>query len=79
MQSRRVIDVVVLMLISTNGYALPASSGYLRPAWWCGVVSLAASAAGQNAGSPARVPEVEIRRLLSAQVAAWNRETWRVT
>jgi beta-aspartyl-peptidase (threonine type) len=67
------VVVILVMLISTNGYALPVSSGYLRPALWCGVASLAASAAGQNAGPPRPVPEVEIRQLLSEQVAAWNR------
>ncbi len=67
------IVVVLVMLISANGYALRVSSGYLRAPWWCGVASLAAAAAGQNGGTPARVPEVEIRQLLSAQVAAWNR------
>lgn len=66
-------SVLPIMLISFNGYALAPVSGQLRPALWCGAASLSAAATKPSPGPRAPVAEVEIRRLLDAQVAAWNR------
>jgi beta-aspartyl-peptidase (threonine type) len=70
---RLVLPIIPFVLIPLSGYARPALAGYLQPALWCGIASSSAAAAGQNPGPEIKPADVEIRQLLDAQVAAWNR------
>ncbi len=71
---RVLLPILSFALIPLSGYAQPALGGYLRPALWCGVASLSVVAAGGQIPAPEiGAEDADIRKLLAAQVSAWNR------